>query len=101
MLFESSSVGIAQSDPVSRRFQRANAAMCALTGYSEAELLALHVDDLNHPDDRREDRERRDGEVIGVAVTADLVRDRDERPLHSVAMIHDVTRRVLEECLAR
>ena len=36
-----------------RVFLKANAAMCRLLGRTEAELTALRVEDLAHPDDRR------------------------------------------------
>jgi PAS domain-containing protein len=56
-MFSLTSIGIAQIDTKTRRFLRVNAAFCEITGYTEAGLLALTVDDVNHPDDRDRDRE--------------------------------------------
>jgi PAS domain S-box-containing protein len=46
-MFNLIGVGMAQVGIKTRRILRANAAFCQITGYSEAELLALTVDDLN------------------------------------------------------
>jgi hypothetical protein len=51
-MFEVSSVGKVEVEPKSGRFLRANAAMCRLVGYSDAELLARTIYDITHPDDR-------------------------------------------------
>ena len=50
-LFEASATGIT-SCAADGSFLSANPAFCALTGRSEAELLALHFLDITHPDDR-------------------------------------------------
>jgi PAS domain S-box-containing protein len=99
---------MAQADPITRRFLKVNHAVCALTGYSEDELLAMTVDDLNHPDDREQDRalfenlaggegqydiEKRyvgkDGRPVWVQVTGNILRDQGGRPLHAFAVIQD------------
>ena len=111
-LFNATSVGMAQTDPVTRRYLRVNAALCAITGYGDAELLAMTVDRLNHPDDRERDRElyerlaragsayelekrylRKDGEVVWVHVTGDVVRDGEGHPVRAFAVIQDITER--------
>jgi PAS domain S-box-containing protein len=112
-IFAAASIGMAQADPATRRFLRVNAAFCAITGYDEAELLALTIDDVTHPDDRGLDRDhfsrvvsgespwcrfekryqRRDGGITWVEATATLVRADDGRPLRTVAMIQDVSAR--------
>ena len=56
-MFSLTSMGMAQTDTKARRFLRKKAAFCGVTGYTEAELRALTIDDLNHPDDRDRDRE--------------------------------------------
>jgi PAS domain S-box-containing protein len=109
-LFNISSVGMAQVEPLTRRFLRVNAALCAITGYGEAELLAMTVDELNHPDDRARDREayaglaqggspyqvekryvRKGGGVVWVRVTGDLLRDAGGRALRAFAVIEDIS----------
>src|SRR5712672_1571475 len=49
-MFDVSSVGKIEVDPRTARILRANAAMCKLVGYSEAELLARTMLDITHPD---------------------------------------------------
>jgi two-component system CheB/CheR fusion protein len=118
-IFEGSSVGKAQVDPMTRRFLRVNAALCAITGYTEAELLALTVDDLTRPDDRERDRElfdrlvqgkasyqlekryvRNDGRLVWVTVTGNVIQAADGQPVRTVAVIQDITaRKRAEEAL--
>ncbi len=118
-LFNVSSVGMAQADPQTRRFVRVNAALCRITGYSEAELLAMTVDELNHPDDRKADQARyqalrrgaaaydiekryvrKDGEVIWVHASGNVVCDEQGRPELAFAVIEDITqRRAAEQAL--
>ncbi|HAX75689.1 MAG TPA: histidine kinase [Cyanobacteria bacterium UBA11372] len=92
-------VGMAQVDMKTRRILRANAAFCGITGYSEAELLALTVDDLNHPDDRdlldgdsyqSEKRYRRkDGSAIDVEVTVSAFMEASKQ--FNLVLIKDIT----------
>ena len=118
-LFNVTSVGMAQTDPVTRRFVRVNAALCAITGYNDAELLATTVDELNHPDDRERDREvydrlargssayelekryvRKDGRAVWVHVTSNVVRDTAGRPVQAFSIVQDIgVRRRNEEAL--
>jgi PAS domain S-box-containing protein len=109
-LFEISGAAMAEADPRSRRLTRVNAALCALTGYSETELLAMTVDELTDPRDRQENHmlyshlargknsysfEKRyvckDGTAICVLVTASLLRDPHGQPLRAFAVIQDIT----------
>ncbi len=119
-MFAVSSVGMAQADIATRRFLRVNAAFCQMTGYTEAELLQINVDDLNHPDDRAEDSARflrlvrgetpsyfsekryvrKDGGVIWVIASGNVVRDDEGRPMHAWAVVQDITaRKEAEEAL--
>ncbi|MFN8473655.1 MAG: PAS domain S-box protein [Anaerolineae bacterium] len=119
-MFAVSSVGMAQADIATRHFLRVNAAFCRITGYSEAELLALNVDELNHPDDRPEDNERfmrlvrgetldyrsekryirKGGSIIWVLASGNIIRDADGRPLWAWAVVQDITaRKEAEEAL--
>jgi PAS domain S-box-containing protein len=112
-MFELSSIGKAQADGETRRFLRVNQAMCDITGYSEAELLTMTVDDLNHPDDREADLARyqnlksgkangyasekrylrKDGSVIWVNAVGNLIRDEHGKPLRTLAVVQDITAR--------
>ena len=96
------------------RFLEVNERFVQLTGYSRADLLAMRVGDLDHPDDREPDRERwaaflgspeagydvekryirRDGEVIWVHVTAARIGANSEGELIAKT-VEDITQRVL------
>jgi PAS domain S-box-containing protein len=112
-MFEVSSVGKIETECGTGRFLAANAAMCRLVGYSEAELLAMTAFDITHPDECERDRQlvnrllagelpafdvekryiRKDGTPVWVQVTANLIRDESGRPLRSMAVIQDLTAR--------
>ncbi|MBD3884606.1 PAS domain S-box protein [Phormidium tenue FACHB-886] len=112
-IFNISSVGKAQTEAITRRFLRVDATLCAITGYSESELLALTVDDLNHPDDRDRDHHRymsllngeasdyqsekryirKDGSIVWVLVTGAIIRNAAGQPLRTVALIQDINQR--------
>lgn len=51
VIFETSAVGMAETDPLTGRFLRVNLSFCRMTGYSEEELLCKTVSMLAHPDD--------------------------------------------------
>lgn len=117
--FSASSVAMAHIDPSTRHFVAVNAAFRALCGYSEAELLQMHPDRLNHPDDPldpakfaallegragyREEKRlvRRDGAVIWVEVSGSVVRTEDGRAIRVVGMLQDVTARHEAEAALR
>ncbi|GET39904.1 PAS domain S-box protein [Microseira wollei] len=98
-MFNLTGVGMAQADIKTRRFLRANAAFCAITGYTEAELLALTVDDINHSDDRdlphgdsyqSEKRYlRKDGSAIDVEVTVSAFAEAGKQSY--LVLIKDIT----------
>ncbi|HEY0356392.1 MAG TPA: PAS domain S-box protein, partial [Flavisolibacter sp.] len=111
-MFNVSSVGQAQADAHSHKLLRVNAALCRITGYSEEELLNMTVDQLNYPDDRGKDHHffkqlpsehgnyqvekrylKKDGSIVWVNVTGDIIRDADGKPLRTVAVIQDITQR--------
>jgi PAS domain S-box-containing protein len=111
--FEMAAVGMAQADPHSGELLRVNRKFCEITGYAEAELLGRSFADITHPDDRAANfagfqrfvrgetpefiEEKRyvrpDGGAVWVRVQASLVRDAEERPLRTVAVIEDITER--------
>ena len=93
------------------RFEKVNAALCAMVGYSEAELLASDFQTITHADDLAADEafvqellqssrtfyqmEKRyvhkDGGVIWIQLSVSLVRASDGAPVHFVAQIQDIT----------
>jgi PAS domain S-box-containing protein len=102
-------------------FLQVNAALCALLGYTEAELLARTFHDITHPDDRAADLEqaeqllsgtipsfqvekrylRKDGTTVWVCLNASLVRDEHGEPLHFIGQIEDITTRKAVEAALR
>jgi two-component system sensor kinase FixL len=111
--FDHSSIGIAVVSP-DGRWVRANAALTAILGYSEADLRATTFPALSHPDDRSATLEllqraltgeinryeletryvHKDGRTVSVLLTVSLVRDVNARPLHLICQIQDLTERV-------
>ena len=112
-MFENAAVGMAQADPRTGRFLRVNETLCELSGYSAQELSGLSFDQLTHPEDRERDAEgfqrmlrgevthasaekrylRKDGRIIWVQVACRVLRDARGEPLHTVAIIQDITAR--------
>ena len=92
---------------------KVNAAMCALVGRDEPELLGTHVAAVTHPDDvaaftavladtlagNRPGYEvekrfvRPDGTVVWAQINATLVRDAAGAPLHVIGLVQDVSER--------
>lgn len=112
-LFELSSVGQAQADPLMRHFLRVNRKLCALLGYPADELLATTCRDITHPDDRDRDEQaaarlaqgqldeyaaekrylRKDGSILWAALHVTLIRDDRGRPLYAAVVVEDTTER--------
>lgn len=112
-MFELAGVGKVQTDPAMGRFLRVNRKMCEITGYSADELIGMTARAITHPEDRAADSARfkrvlrgqteswesekryirKDGEVIWVHVSGTIVRDAAGRPLHTLAVILDITER--------
>ena len=115
-MFEQSATGMAVTDP-GGYFLRANRALLRLLGYSQDELLGMHIRDITHPEDVERDLtavdqlvkgesdaftiEKRylgkDGRVIHGLLTGSTVRDADGQPLYLVGQILDIGERKLYE----
>ncbi|MFI5303086.1 MAG: PAS domain S-box protein, partial [Polyangiales bacterium] len=120
-IFELAPLGIAQTDPQTRRFLKVNERYCAITGYSAQELLAMTVDDLTHASHRPLTLERyatmlgggeaprsiekqyvrKDGTLLWVSVNATVLRDETGRATRTLAMIEDITDRRRAETTRR
>ncbi len=110
--FANAAVGVTLAD-LQGRFLQVNPAFCAITGYSETELLASDSPPLTHPDDRPGNRDlmqrllageipsfvlekrcvRKDGRIVWVQNSVSAVRDAGGAPRHTVALTEDVTER--------
>ena len=95
------------------RFMRVNDALCRITGYSNAELLALGFPDITHPDDLASDIAlarrlvageierysldkryiRRTGEPVWVRLSVGLIRDELNNPSYFLPLIEDISER--------
>ncbi|MGI4838349.1 MAG: diguanylate cyclase domain-containing protein [Janthinobacterium lividum] len=95
------------------RFNAVNPKLCAITGYSEDELLKLTFAAITHPDDLEKDLLhvadllfgrsttyamekryiRRDGSLVWVEINVSLVRTEQGEPDHFIAVILDITDR--------
>lgn len=108
--------GISEVD-LSGRFLRVNEELCRITGYSREELLGRTFSGITHPEDVADDLDkfgrqlagtlenytlekryiRKDGEEIGVELSASLVRDSANRPLYAVRVVRDISERIHSE----
>jgi len=118
--FEHAPIGVALVSP-DGRWLKVNRALCALVGYSEAELLTQNFQEITHPADIEADManarrmlagdirfyqmEKRyfhaRGHLITVLLDVSLVRDDQNEPLYFVAQIQDITerKRLQAQCL--
>ncbi len=108
-ILDAARVGIVKTD-LHGRILQPNSAYVRLVGYSEAELRAISVGQITHPDDRAEDarllgamrdghsevyrREKRyiakDGHVVHTLLTVALLRDAQGQPQSAVGVIEDI-----------
>ena len=115
--FNLAAIGAAQADPESHRFIDVNGKFCEITGYTRDELLQMTFKQITHPDDRASDLEqftrlmngeipsydiekkylRKDGRIIWAQVAVTVVRASSGQPLHTTALVTDVTERRIAE----
>lgn len=111
-IFEYAGTGIAITD-LSGRFIQCNPAYCAITGYTEEELLRFAYPSLIHPDDREanvrgvqgllygncpsfETENRyvhKTGHSVWVHKYESVLYDEDRRPTHCIKLVTDITGR--------
>ena len=112
-LFHDAPVGICQTDPQNGCFLMVNPRFCAMTGYSEAELVGRPFTEITHHEDRAENFEgllrlscgkipsyqvekryiRKDGTPVWVDLKVILVCDAEGHPLHALAVMADISDR--------
>lgn len=110
-LFKQSATGIAIASIDTGRFLRVNDAVCAITGYSSAELLEKSFRDITHPSDLESTENslqrllsgneeieayekrylRKDGSQIWVQLVVTLLRPSSQSSGCFVSFIHDIT----------
>jgi two-component system sensor histidine kinase/response regulator len=110
--FDHAAIGMDLVD-LEGRFLQVNAALCALTGYTEPELLTKSFQDITHSDDLAADLAlvdqllageirafqmekrylRKDRTVVWGRVNTSLLRDGQGDPLYFISQIEDITAR--------
>ncbi|MBT7593239.1 MAG: PAS domain S-box protein [Candidatus Scalindua sp.] len=115
-IFEQAAVGIIHVAS-SGRFLKANKRFCAITGYTEQEILGRTFQDITHPDDLNMQRQarkrvldgeasnyqiekryiRKDGAIIWINLTVALIRDSSGEPDYLVSVIEDITEQKFAE----
>ncbi|GLQ93841.1 sensor domain-containing protein [Dyella acidisoli] len=119
--FQHAAVGMAMILP-DGRYQRVNAAMCDMLGYTEAQMRTMNWRDVTHPDDlplnealsaqilsgRREAFQtekryvHRDGHIVHVQLSVSQVRSESGQLNYVVSQVQDITKRKqYEEALFR
>ena len=111
-LYENGPFGMVMADK-DFRFKKANAAFCALLGYSEEELTKITFKDITHPDDQKKDllnvkklnnndipvykTEKRyihkEGHDVWGSLTATATYDSEGHFLYNLGIIEDITHR--------
>jgi len=112
-IFDQSPLGIAVVHSESGAYRQVNRRLCEITGYSEAELLALSFQRITHPDDLQADLEnmerlrrgevpsfhmekryyRKDGSIVWVGLTCVRLWETGSPELEHLAMVEDITER--------
>jgi len=112
-IYEQAPIGIAVLDSINGRFKQINKKYCAITGYSQEEMLNLTFQELTYPDDLQADLDqmqkllagqtssfhmekryiRKNGEVIWVHLTCVPLWLEVADPHFHIAMVEDITQR--------
>ncbi len=116
-LFEQAAAGVAQMDTTTGRFVKVNRRYAEILGYTTEELLQLSLRDIVHEQDlhetlaylegllkgqlpelRRQIRYRhKEGHTIWISLAAAPISVSGETAIHHVAVVQDITRRMLLE----
>jgi diguanylate cyclase (GGDEF)-like protein/PAS domain S-box-containing protein len=112
LIFNQAAVGLAHVG-LDGRWLRVNQKLCAITGYSEQELLNLRFQQHTHPDDLITDLEQiqhllsgdiqnyskekryihKDGHFLWVNLNVSLVRDDAGQPKYLISVIEEISQR--------
>ncbi|OHB28983.1 MAG: hypothetical protein A2X84_09370 [Desulfuromonadaceae bacterium GWC2_58_13] len=112
-IFENTAAGMVTVNPEGR-FLQLNKGFCDMLGYSHEEMQQMSVDQVTHPDHRRETLDnyrikrpekisydkrylRRDGSDFWAHVSATWVYDPNQEPRYAIAMVRDITERKMAE----
>ena len=115
--FEMASVGVAQVDATSGRYQRVNEKYCRIVGYEHDELMGMSFAEITHPGDVELDLDhvrqllagelseftiekryiRKTGEIVWVYLTVSPLWSAGTKPDSTLAVIRDITVRKLAE----
>lgn len=110
--YEQAPIGIVECSPEAK-FVNCNREFCHITGYSKEEVLSLSIQELTYEEDyiydiklhqrlvvgeipfyKMEKRYvRKDGEIIWVELTRNVVRDADGKALFTIGALLDITER--------
>lgn len=116
--FEYSAIGMALFS-VSGKCKKANQSLCNMLGYTEQEITQLTVEDLTHPEDMHLSHtlikeltsgERnsyylekryihRNGKDVWVLLGVSLLRDAENKPVHFISQMQDITEHKISESL--
>ncbi|XPV74742.1 MAG: EAL domain-containing protein [Desulfovibrio sp.] len=115
-IFEQASVGIGQLD-LEGYWVQVNDKLCDIIGYSRDELLQMNYQAVTHPEDVQRNISflnnilsgsakeystekryiRKDGVIVWIDLTVGLIRGDDDRPVHYVSVVQDITERKMVE----
>ena len=119
--FDTAAIGMCLVS-LNRQFIKVNRSYCEIFGYSEQELLSMDIHEVIHPDHSDADSDnmrrlrdgeipyfymekryiRKDGRIIWGLLAVSVVRDEQNKPLHFIGQLQDITaRKTAEEKLRR
>jgi PAS domain S-box-containing protein len=122
MFFNQELVGTVEVEPFTGKILAANKRLCEMLGYTEQELRKLSSFELTYGEDKQKSLNdysrhstaeipfyttekrylRKDGSLVWASVTIGMVKNNQGVPLHSSAIIVDITeRKMLQEKLLR
>ncbi len=98
---------------MNQRFITVNQQFLNLTGYSQKDLKSLTIFDIVHPEDVEGNKDKmqslingeisqhqtekryikKNGEIVWVSLSVNLIRDEQGEPIHFISMIEDITER--------